>query len=62
MSFISSFEIINIVLDSRIFQWIPLSGADAAAVHPNSINILLVKGLSAFFIIGKLVFVVVQEV
>ena len=43
MSFISSFEIIKIVLwpDPNIFLSIPASAADAAAVNPNGIKTLL---------------------
>ena len=56
ISFISLFEIINIVLpDSNIFLWIIASVADAA-VNPNGIKMLLANGPSAFPIKGNLVF------
>ena len=57
ISFISSFEIINLIVpDPSIFSWITASAADAAAVNPNGIKTLLVSGLSAFFIEGDLAF------
>ena len=57
ISFISSLEIINVVIpDSNIFLWIPASVADAAAVNPNGIKTLLANGLSTFFIKGNPVF------
>ena len=57
ISFISSFEIINVVVpDPSIFSWITASAADAAAVNPKGIKTLLVSGLSTFFIKGDLVF------
>ena len=57
ISFISSLEIINVVIpDQKIFFWITLSVADAVAVNPNGIKTLLAKGLSTFFIKGKPVF------
>ena len=55
--FISSLEIINVVLlDPNIFFfffWIAASVADAAAVDPNGIKMLLAHGLSTFFIKGN---------
>ena len=57
ISFISSFEIINVVTpDPNIFLWIAASVADAAAVNPNGIKRLLASGLSTFFIKGNPVF------
>ena len=54
MSFISSFEIIKVVVpDSNIFLCIPASVADAAAVNPKEIKTLLTNGLIAFFINGN---------
>ena len=44
ISFISSFEIINVVV------------ADTGAANPNGIKMLLANGLSRFFIKSKLVF------
>ena len=50
MSFISSFDIISVVVpDPKIFLCIPASAADAAAVNPNGIKTLLVNGLITFF-------------
>ena len=64
MSFISSFDIISIVLllcegwlpDPKSFLYIPASAADAAAVNPNGIKTLGVNGLIAFFMNGNPVF------
>ena len=68
ISFISSFEIINVVVhgpksegrpDPNIFLWIFASlgaAAAAAAVNPNGIKKLLANGLSTFFIKGNPVF------
>ena len=57
MSFISSFDIISVVVpDPKIFLCIPASAADAAAVIPNGIKTLLANGLIAFFINGNPVF------
>ena len=66
ISFISSLEIINVVLhkaksegqtDSNIFLWIAASvvaaAAAVAAVNPNSIRTLLANGLSTLFIKSK---------
>ena len=51
ISFISSLEIIKVVLpDPSIFLCIPASAADAAAVNPKGINTLLANGLITFFI------------
>ena len=51
MSFISSFEIINVVVpDPKIFFWIAASVAYAADVNPNGIKTVLANGLSTFFI------------
>ena len=50
MSFISSFEIIKVVVpDPNIFLCIPASAADAAAVNPKGIKTLLANGLITFF-------------
>ena len=50
ISFISSFEFINVVIpDPNIFLWIATSVADDAAVNPNGIKTLLANGLSTFF-------------
>ena len=58
ISFILSFEIINVVLpDPNIFLWIAASVAYATAVNPNSIKTLLTNGLSTFFIKDDLVFI-----
>ena len=57
ISFISSFEIINIViLIPGIFYVFLVSATDAAAVNPNRIKMHLANGLSTFFIKGKPVF------
>ena len=57
ISFISSFEIINVVFpDPNIFLCIPASAADAAAVNPKGIKTLLVNGLITFLINGYPVF------
>ena len=56
ISFISSFEIINVVVpDPKIFLWI-VASVPAAAVNSNSIKTLLANGLSRFFIKGNSVF------
>ena len=53
MSFISSFEIIKVVVpDPNIFLCIPASAADAAAVNPKGIKTPLANGLITFFING----------
>ena len=49
LSFISSFEIVCVVIsDPNIFLWIAASVADAAAANPNVIKTLLANGLSTF--------------
>ena len=54
ISFISSFQIISVAKpDPNIFLWTAASVADAAAVHPNCIKILLANGLSIFSIKGN---------
>ena len=56
-SFISSLEIIDIVIpDPNIFLWIAVSVADAAAVNSNGIKTLLASGLRIFIIKGDRVF------
>ena len=53
LSFIASFETINVVMsDPTIFLWITSFDADTA-VHPNGIKALLANGLSTFPIKGK---------
>ena len=55
MSFISSFEIIKVVVQETIFFFcIPASAADAAAA--NGISTLLANGLFTFLITGDPVF------
>ena len=50
MSFISSFEIIKVVVpDPNIFLCIPVSAADADAFNSKGIKILLANGLITFF-------------
>ena len=57
ISFISLFEIINVVLpDPYTFSWIAASFADTVAVNPNGIRTLLANGLNTFPIKGKPVF------
>ena len=69
MPFISSFDIIRIVLfyaklrtkvddlpDPEIFSCISASVADAAAVNPKGFKTLLVNGLITLFISGNPVF------
>ena len=49
LSFIYSFETINVVLPNQnIFLWIAPSTADVAAVNPYGIKLLLADGLSTF--------------
>ena len=49
MSFISSFEIIKVVvLEPCIFFWIPASIAEAAAVNPNGAKTFFAKGIPTF--------------
>ena len=59
MSFISSYNIISVVLlclDPVIFLCIPASAADAAAVNPKVIKTLLANGLITSFISGNPLF------
>ena len=57
MSFISSFEVIKVVVPKpSIFFCIPASAADAAAITPNRIKTLLANGLITFFVNGNPVF------
>ena len=57
VAFISSLETIKVViLHPNTLLLIAVSVVDAAAVNPNGIKTLLVKGLSTFFIEGKPVF------
>ena len=55
ISFISSYETINVVIpDQKIFSWIAASvAAAAAAVNPNGIKTLSTNGFSTFFIKDK---------
>ena len=39
--------------DPQIFFWIAASVAETAAINPNSTKILLVNGVSTFFVNGK---------
>ena len=49
ISFISSLEIINVVVSGpNIFLWIAASVADPAAVNPNSIKTFSANGLTLF--------------
>ena len=57
MSYISSFDIISIVVpDLKIVLCIPASAADVAAVNLNGIKTLLANGLITFLIKGNPVF------
>ena len=60
MSFISSFDIISVVVllfpDPNIFLCIPVSAVDTAAVYSKGIKTLLANGLITFFINGNPVF------
>ena len=65
MSFISSFDIISVVLcaaedegqpDPKISLCIPASASDAAAVNPKGFKTLLDNALITFFIGGNPVF------
>ena len=57
ISFISSLEIINVVMRyPNIFLWIAVSVVDAAAVNSNGIKTLLGNGLSTFPIKGDTFF------
>ena len=63
MSFISSFEIIKVVVpEPSIFFCIPASAVDAEAVNPNGIKKLLANGLIIFFINGNPALIMDQEV
>ena len=54
MSFISSFDIISVVVpDPKMLLCIPASTADAAAVNPKGIKTLLANGLITFYIGGN---------
>ena len=61
VSFISSFEIINVVvsvklqLEHNVLHQFLHRVADAAALNTNGTKILLVNGVTAFFINGKAV-------
>ena len=56
-SFISSFEIISVVVPvPKILFWIAGSVAGVAAVNPNGIKTFLANGLSTFFIKDNPVF------
>ena len=51
MSFVSSFDIISVVVpDPKILLCIPASATDAAAVNPKGIKTLLAEALITFFI------------
>ena len=57
ISFISSLEIINLViLDPNILLWISVFVVNAATVNPNGIKTLLANALIAFPIKGNLAF------
>ena len=57
VSFISSFEIINVVIaDPNVFLWIAAFFTDTAAVNHTGIKTLLANSLSTFFIKGNPVF------
>ena len=59
ISFISSLEIINVVVpDPNIFSWIAASVVDATAVNPNGIKTLLADGLRLFPILKTIHFLV----
>ena len=73
MYFISSFDIISIVLlweaesegflpDSKIFLCIPASAGDAVAVNPKGIKTLLANGSITFFLAVILLLAIGQEV
>ena len=58
ISFISTFEIINVViLGPKIFFLKSVSVIVAAAVNPNGIKTLLANSVSTFFLKGKPVLV-----
>ena len=49
MSFISSFEVIEVVVpEPSVFFWIPKSFAGAAAVIPNGAKKFFAKGIATF--------------
>ena len=51
ISFISSFEIMSVViLYPNVFLWTAASFADADAANPNDIKTLLINSLSTFVI------------
>ena len=57
----SLFDIVSVALEPEVTVptnswWIPRSAADAAAVYPSCIKILLTNGSITFFINGKPVF------
>ena len=57
ISFTSPLENIDVIFRSpKIFFWIAVSVADAAAVNPNGSKMLLTNGLRTFPIKGKPVF------
>ena len=57
ISFISSFEIISVVIpDPKILFWIAASVADTDAVNPNGIKTILANGLSILLIKGEPIF------
>ena len=63
MSFISSFDIISVVVpDPKIFLCIPAYAADDAAVDPKGIRMLLANVLITFFTSGNPFLVMDQEV
>ena len=63
ISFISLFEIINVVMpDSNLFFWIAASVAGVTSVNSNGIKTLSANGLSTFFVIGKPVSAIVSKV
>ena len=62
ISFNSLFEKINkVVPDPKMFFWIVVSVADAAAVNPKSTHTFLANGLSTFPIKEKPVFIKVRK-
>ena len=63
MSFISSFNIISVVVpEPKTFLCIPASASDSAAVNSNGIKTLLANGLITFFTNGNTAFNNGQEV
>ena len=55
ISFITSFEIISVVIPDPVLFKIAASVADAVAVNINGIKMLLAQGLSTFLIKGNTV-------